>query len=260
MLLSFDQDTVIVTGGSRGIGAATSLAFARSGALVVVNHLPNDADTEGYEQLAARVDSDDVKRSGGSCMSVPGDITDSAFCEELCRTAAEQTGRLDVLVNSAGFIKPMKSTETSDEMWRTGVEVNLSGAFYVTRAALSHMLPAGRGRVIFIGSAGAITGGGGSAVYSAAKGGINGLVRSLSKEVAPQGVTVNAVLPALIETDMLRERYKDPEKQKSLLERIPVGRVGQPEDVANLVLFLASDQAGYICGQQIIIDGGSTYK
>jgi len=253
--LQFDGKTVVVTGGSRGIGAAISVAFAQSGASVVVNHLPTGPDTEGFDNIRSQ-----INEIGGSCISVPGDITDSAFCDALCRTAIEQFGRLDVLVNSAGFIKPMPATETSDEIWRSGIEVNLSGAFYVSRSALSHMLPAGGGRIIFIGSAGAITGGGGAAFYSAAKGGINGLVRSLSKEVAPKGVTVNAVLPALIETDILKARYSDPEKRESLLERIPVGRIGQPEDVANTVLFLASEQAGYICGQHIIVDGGSTYK
>ena len=255
MELDFGGKTVVVTGGSRGIGSAISLAFARSGASVVVNHLPTEPDTRGYELL-----SDQVKQSGAMCISVPGDITDSAFCERLCDTASKRFGGVHILVNSAGFIKPMGTAEITDEMWRSGIDVNLSGAFFAARAALHHMVSAGGGRVIFIGSAGAITGGGGSAFYSAAKAGINGLVRSLSKEFAPKGVTVNAVLPALIETDILRERYADPEKKKGLLDRIPVGRLGQPEDVANLVLFLASDQASYICGQHVIVDGGSTYK
>lgn len=255
MKLQFDGKTVVVTGGSRGIGAAISVAFARSGASVVVNHLPTEVDIEGFDAVRSQIDE-----FGGSCISVPGDITDSAFCNNLCGVAVEQFGSLDILVNSAGFLRPMSVAGTSDEIWRSGIEVNLSGAFYVSRAALSQMVPADGGRIIFIGSAGAITGGGGSAFYSAAKAGINGLVRSLSKEVAPKGVTVNAVLPALIETDILRERYSDPEKRKGLLERIPVGRIGQPEDVASIVLFLASEQAGYICGQHIIVDGGSTYK
>jgi NAD(P)-dependent dehydrogenase (short-subunit alcohol dehydrogenase family) len=253
--LDFGGKTVVVTGGSRGIGAAISLAFARSGASVVINHLPTAADTEGFTAVSAQ-----IQEVGGACLSAPGDITDSEFCDKMCRMAVQEFGSLDVLVNSAGFIKPTSVSETSDEIWRAGIEVNLSGAFFVARAALSHMLPAGSGRILFIGSAGAITGGGGSAFYSAAKAGINGLVRSMSKEIAPSGVTVNAVLPALIETDILRERYSDPEKRKGLLGRIPVGRIGQPEDVANLVLFLASDQASYICGQHIIVDGGSTYK
>jgi NAD(P)-dependent dehydrogenase (short-subunit alcohol dehydrogenase family) len=116
------------------------------------------------------------------------------------------------------------------------------------------------GRIICIGSAGSITGGGGSAFYSASKAGINGLVRALSKELAPGGITVNAILPALIETDLLRDREPDPAKRREYIKRIPVGRFGLPEDVAYAVLFLASEYAGYITGQNIIVDGGATYS
>ena len=116
------------------------------------------------------------------------------------------------------------------------------------------------GRIICIGSAGSITGGGGSAFYSSSKAGINGLVRALSKELAPRGITVNAVLPALIETDLLRDREPDPAKRREYIKRIPVGRLGLPEDVAYAVLFLASEYAGYITGQNIIVDGGATYS
>jgi len=116
------------------------------------------------------------------------------------------------------------------------------------------------GRIIFIGSAGSITGGGGVAYYAAAKAGINGLVRSLSKELAPMGITVNSVLPALIDTDMLRERQPSLEKRRECIKRIPVGRLGKPEDVAYAVLFLASEYASYISGQNILVDGGSTLK
>lgn len=255
MQLTFDGQVAVVTGGSRGIGAAISLALARSGATVVINHLPSEPDTKGFEEVSAQIRAD-----GGTCRSVPGDVTDTAFCDRLCRTTVGEFGRLDIVVNSAGFLKPSSAQETSDELWKSGLEVNLSAAFYITRSALEYMVPAGSGRIIYIGSSGAITGGGGSAFYSAAKAGINGLVRALSKEVAPRGITVNAVLPALIETDILRERHKGEEARKKLVERIPVGRLGQPEDVANVVLFLASDKAGYVCGQHIIVDGGSTYK
>ena len=255
MKLELKDKAAIVTGGSRGIGAAISISLARSGVKVIVNHLPTDRDTEGFTDVQKEIGS-----FGGKCISVPGDITDTRFCEQLCKTAVESFGRLDILVNSAGFLIPLESTEITDELWKNGIEVNLSAAFYVTRAALEYMKPAGAGRIIFIGSSGAITGGGGSAFYSAAKAGINGLVRNLSKELAPKGITVNSVLPALIETDMLRDRQPDPEKRNAMISRVPVGRLGKPEDVANLVSFLASDQASFICGQHIIVDGGSTYK
>ena len=165
-----------------------------------------------------------------------------------------------ILVNSAGYTRQLNIENLTADSWKNLIEVNLSGAFYASRAASKYMLSRGAGRIIFIGSAGAITGGGGSAAYSAAKAGINGLVRALSKELAPQGITVNAILPALIETDLLRDREPDPQKRNKFIERIPIGRFGTPEDVGNLVVFLASEKAGFITGQHIIIDGGSTYK
>ncbi len=255
MLVSFENRTVIVTGGSRGIGAAISRGFADAGANVIVNHLPNDPDTRGFAEVESL-----VKESGGTCVSAPGDITDATVCENLCRRAVDDYGRLDIVVNSAGFTRPVTAAETSDELWDAGLRVNLTAAFYLARAAIAHMTQKTGGRIVFISSSGAITGGGGAAFYSAAKAGVNGLVRSLSKELAPKGITVNAVLPALIDTELLRGRHNDPEKRKALIDRIPVGRFGLAEDVANAVLFLASDQAGFICGQHLIVDGGSTYK
>lgn len=255
MELTFDGMVAVVTGGSRGIGAAVSLSLAGSGAMVVINHLPMKRDVEGFEAVRK-----EIEKNGGQCISVPGDITDSSFCNDLCRIAVEKYGGLDILVNSAGFAVQAGCSDISDDLWKNGIEVNLSAAFYTTRAALEYLGNSSRGRIIYIGSSGSITGGGGSAFYSAAKAGINGLVRNLSKELAPRGITVNAILPALIETDLLRDRHNDPEKRKTLVDRVPVGRLGQAEDVANAALFLASDKAGFISGQLIIVDGGSTYK
>ncbi len=255
MELTFDGMVAVVTGGSRGIGAAVSLSLAGSGAMVVINHLPMKRDVEGFEAVRK-----EIEKNGGQCISVPGDITDSSFCNDLCRIAVKKYGGLDILVNSAGFAVQAGCSDISDDLWKNGIEVNLSAAFYTTRAALEYLGNSSRGRIIYIGSSGSITGGGGSAFYSAAKAGINGLVRNLSKELAPRGITVNAILPALIETDLLRDRHNDPEKRKTLVDRVPVGRLGQAEDVANAALFLASDKAGFISGQLIIVDGGSTYK
>jgi 3-oxoacyl-[acyl-carrier protein] reductase len=255
MNLDFKGKTAIVTGGSRGIGAAVSVLFASSGANVMIDYLPVEKDIEGLNKV-----QQDIRDSGGVFESFAADVTSPAAMEELCGKTVERFGGLDILVNSAGFTSPAKIGELSTELWNSGIDANLSGAFYATRAACRHMLARGAGRIIYIGSAGSITGGGGSAAYSAAKAGINGLVRALSKELAPQGITVNAVLPALIETDLLRDKEPDPRKRNKYIERIPVGRFGTPRDVAYMLLFLASEYAGFITGQNIIVDGGATYK
>ncbi len=255
MKLDFSNRTVVVTGGARGIGAGICEAFARAGANVVVDYIPIDQDVAGLRQLEGR-----LQELGASYATYAADVTSPQEMAALCDAAVQDFGGLDVVVNSAGFTQPVGMAEISQELWQRGLDVNLSGAFYLSQAAAEHMTRGGRGRIIYIGSAGSITGGGGAAFYSAAKAGINGLVRVLSKELAPRGITVNAVLPALIDTDLLRERQPDPIKRQEYVSRIPVGRLGRPEDVAAMVLFLASEHAGFVTGQNIIVDGGATYK
>ncbi len=255
MNLDLQGKTAIVTGGSRGIGAAISLLLAECGANVMIDYLPFERDIEGLKQIEKL-----IQEKGGVLDSFAGDVTSPEAMIDLCQATLDRFGSLDILVNSAGFTVPAGIEDLSPDLWNSGIAVNLSGAYYVTQAASKHMIAQGSGRIIYIGSSGAITGGGGSAAYSAAKAGINGLVRALSKELAPKGITVNAVLPALIETDLLKDREPDPEKRNKKIDRIPVGRFGTPEDVAYMVLFLASGYTGYITGQQIIVDGGSTFK
>ncbi|NPV40528.1 MAG: SDR family oxidoreductase [Anaerolineae bacterium] len=255
MNIEFKGKTVIVTGGSRGIGASISALFASCGANVMIGYLPVDKDIEGLRQV-----EHEIREKGGVVDSIAADVTSPEAMEELVAKTLDRFGGLEILVNSAGFTKPVKVQNLSTDLWKSGIDVNLNGAYYITKAACKQMTMQGSGRIIYIGSAGSITGGGGSAAYSAAKAGINGLVRALSKELAPQGITVNAVLPALIETDLLKEREPDPEKRNKYIKRIPVGRFGTPLDVAYTVLFLASEYAGFITGQNIIVDGGSTYK
>ena len=255
MRFDFKDKTVIVTGGARGIGAAISTLFAKNGANVMIDYIPIKRDIEGLKIIEKS-----LRKIKGSYATYEGDITSPENMEKLCKDTVDKFGSLDVLVNCAGFTTPANIEELSCDLWRKGVEINLSGAYYITHFAAKYMLSQKTGRIICIGSAGSITGGGGSAFYSSSKAGINGLVRALSKELAPRGITVNAVLPALIETDLLRDREPDSAKRNEYIKRIPVGRFGLPEDVAYLVLFLASEYAGYITGQNIIIDGGATYK
>jgi len=255
MRFDFTNKTVLVTGGARGIGAATSTLFARTGAHVMIDYIPIERDIEGLKEV-----EDSLCAMNASYATFAGDITSPEEMEELCKVTVDKFGSLDILVNSAGLTTSVNIEKLSCDLWRRGIEVNLSGAYYITHFAAQYMISQKAGRIIYIGSAGSITGGGGSAFYSSSKAGINGLVRALSKELAPIGITVNAVLPALIDTDLLRDKEPDPEKRKDYIKRIPVGRFGEPEDVAYTVLFLASEYAGFITGQNIIVDGGATFK
>lgn len=254
MNFDFSGKTVLVTGGAKGIGAAVSKLFSDADASVMIDYLPVERDINGLKDLETM-----LKKSGGNYATFPGDITSIEDMKQLCEETIKRFGSLDILVNCAGFTAPASIERLTPEMWRQGIEINLSGAFYVTHFASKYMISQENGRIIYIGSAGSITGGGGSAAYSSSKAGINGLVRALSKELAPIGITVNAVLPALIETDLLKDKEPDPVKRKEYIKRIPAGRFGEPEDVAYAVMFLASDYAGYITGQNIIVDGGATF-
>ena len=254
MNFDFSGKTVLVTGGARGIGAAVSKLFSDAGASVMIDYLSVERDIIGLKELEII-----LKKGGGKFATFPGDITSIEDMKQLCEKTVKLFGSLDVLVNCAGFTIPSSIEQLTPDIWRKVVEVNLSGAFYVTHLASKYMISQKNGRIIYIGSAGSITGGGGSSSYSSSKAGINGLVRALSKELAPVGITVNAVLPALIETDLLKEKEPDPVKRKEYIKRIPAGRFGEPEDVAYAVMFLASDYAGFITGQNIIVDGGATF-
>lgn len=255
MNLKFNGKTVLVTGGSGGIGAAVSFLFAKAGARVMINYIPIKRDIQGLKLVREK-----VNQFGGIFDSFEGDITSENFTKELCERTYKRFGSLDILVNCAGYTRFEKLYEITFESWKKCIDVNLSGAFFVSLYASKYMLKRKEGRIIYIGSAGSITGGGGSVAYSAAKAGINGLVRAFSKELAPKGITVNAILPALIDTDMLKEREPSPYKRNDYINRIPVGRLGKPEDVAFAVMFLASKYAEYITGQNIIVDGGSVFK
>lgn len=235
----------IVTGASRGIGRSIALALAAGGARIVAV----DLDLNGTEAMAA-----EIKAAGGEAIAVQGNVTVSADVERIFEAAVETFGRADILVNNAGITKDALLLRMKDEEWDAVLNVNLKGAFLCSRAAAKVMSKQRYGRIINIASVVGQMGNSGQANYCASKAGLMGLTKSNARELARRNVTVNAVAPGFIATDMTDAL---PEKVKQeLLAQIPLERLGSADDIANAVLFLASEQSGYITGQVIGVNGG----
>ncbi|MDR1607587.1 MAG: 3-oxoacyl-[acyl-carrier-protein] reductase [Deltaproteobacteria bacterium] len=237
---------ILVTGGVRGIGRAIATRLAEPNAAIIVTHSrPNSPGLE--ETLEALKDK--AQAVEAQCWGAE-DPQAGAYIEAI----AAKYGRLDVLVNNAGLAKDNLAVRLTDEDWRTVLEANLFGAFNCARAAAKIMMKARKGRIISVSSVVAFCGNPGQTNYSASKAGLLGLSKSLALELASRGVTVNTVAPGFIETDMTKALSD--KVRAALLARIPLGYIGQPEDVAEAVAFLASDQSGYITGQTIHVNGG----
>lgn len=237
MNISFSGSTALVIGGSRGIGAAVCRELAAGGCEVVFTHRGTSpvGEAPGRAELV--------------------DVTDDAAMGRLIRSIET----LDFLVYCAGVTSPVAFAGLNVEEWRRVVDVNLNGAFIALRHALPLMVKRRRGSVVLIGSAAIVSGGGGRADYASAKAGLEGLNRAVAREYGPDGIRSNLVHPSLIETELLHRRHPDPAKRAKLAQGVPLGRLGQPEDIANMVCFLLSDKAGYITGQSIFVDGGRTF-
>lgn len=236
----------IVTGAARGIGRATALALARHGAAVVVNYRER--------AIAAGEVVDLIKAAGGRAVAVQGDVADEQAAVRLVETALEHWGRADILVNNAGTALYRLLIDTSPAEWDRMMAVHLRGAFNCCRAVLPHMIRAGDGRIINVTSVWGQVGAANEVAYSTAKAGLIGMTRALAKEVGRAGITVNAVAPGVIETDMLQNL--SPEERAELAEATPVGRLGSPEDVAGVIVYLASAAGAFVTGQVIGADGG----
>ena len=238
--------TAVVTGGSRGIGRAICLKLAGQGANIVLNYAGNAAAAE--ETRAA------CEALGVRALAVQGDVADPAACNALIDTAVETFGQVDILVCNAGITRDNLLMRMSDEEFQKVIDTNLKGTFHCMRAVIRPMMKKRRGRIISISSVVGLIGNAGQINYAASKAGVIGMTRSLAREVASRGITVNAVAPGFIRTDMT-DVLSDAVRE-GILRSIPLGKLGEAEDVANTVLFLASDEAAYITGQVLSVDGG----
>ncbi len=241
-----DGKTALVTGASRGIGRAIALRLAAEGASVAINYAGNTAKAE--ETKAA------IEAAGGKAALFQADVSDSAQVEQMVAAVTEMFGTIDILVNNAGITRDGLLMRMKEEDFDAVLDTNLKGIFHVTKAVSKLMMKKRAGRIVNMASVVGIMGNAGQTNYAAAKAGVIGFTKSAAREFAARGITVNAVAPGFIATDMTAAM---PEKAKeATLAAIPLRRMGEPEDVANAVAFLVSDQASYITGQVVKVDGG----
>ena len=240
------KQTAIVTGGSRGIGRAVAVRLAKDGMNLVINYRGNSAAAEETERLCREL--------GAEVLLVQGDVSRAEDCEKLAAQAKEAFGRVDVLVNNAGITRDGLLARMTEEDFRAVLDVNLVGLWNMMKAVNRIMMKQRYGRIVNLSSVTGLMGNMGQTNYAAAKAGILGMTKSYAREVASRGITVNAVAPGFIDTDMT-EAMPEGAKDKIVTE-IPMGRTGKPEDVAEAVAFLASEQAGYITGEVLRVDGG----
>lgn len=244
--MMFADKTAIVTGGARGIGYECALKFAAGGATVVLVDVLEDAMKQAAERLAAA--------GAKQVLTYKVDVTDEAAVEKMIDEVADKTGRIDILVNNAGITRDDLLLRMEAAMWDLVMSVNLKGTFLMTKHAAKYMLRQRYGRIVNMASVSGLVGNPGQANYSASKAGVVGFTRTVARELAKRGITCNAVAPGFIKTDMTDVL---PEKAKEMaLAAIPMARMGAPEDVANVVAFLASDEASYVTGHVIPVDGG----
>ena len=241
------MSTVLITGGSRGIGAATARLFAEKDWNVAVNYNKSEG--------AARDLVRELTALGVRACAIQGDVSDPVQAAKLVEQTLGELGGLDALVCNAGIALPQQLlTDTTDEQWRQVFGANVDGMFYTIRAAVPHFVRKKAGRIVTLSSMWGVMGGSCEVAYSAAKGAVIAMTKALAKELGPSGITVNCVEPGVIDTDMNKEY--DAATMAALADETPLSRIGTPRDVANVIAFLASDDASFVTGQCIGVDGG----
>jgi 3-oxoacyl-[acyl-carrier protein] reductase len=249
-LPGLEEKVVVVTGGSKGIGREIVLMMSQLGSKVAII----DVDEVEGKHTAQK-----ITEQGAEAVFLHGNVADENDIRHCMETIYVRMGGLHILVNNAGIMQKIPFEELSVQQWKKLIDVNLTGTFICSKIAAKYLIASGGGALIMISSGSVITGTGGSPHYTASKGGINSLVRYFSRELAPKGIRVNGVAPRTIDSEVLRCLYSEQELAR-LRREIPLRRLGTGKDVANVVAFLASDLAGFITGEIILMDGGRTYN
>lgn len=247
----FEDQVVVITGGAGGVGQTLVRQFAREGARIMIS----DMNEAGCRALA-----DEARQLGAEVEFLAGNLREKVYCEAVIAQTVIRFGGLDILLNNAGVIPRGTIEETSDEMWFAAMDINLNAVFFLCRAAIPHMKRCGSGAIVNTSSVWGIYPGPAHVAYCTSKGALAALTRNLGRDCAPLGIRVNAVCPHEINTPMLRSGFEhrglDPQKAiEALNETVPLGRIAEPEDIADVIAFLASDQARYIAGETIEVTG-----
>ena len=244
--MDLSERVAIVTGGGRGIGRAIALRLAEAGATVAINDVGDSAPADSV--------AEEIRKIGRESLVVLADISQSAEVTGLVDSVMEKYGRVDILVNNAGITRDQLIMRMSDDEWDKVLGINLKGVFLCSKAVMRPMMKQRWGRIISISSIVGLIGNAGQANYASAKAGIIGLTKTIAKEVASRGITANAIAPGFIDTSMTQQLPED--RRQELMNQVPLGFLGTPRDVAEVVAFLASEEARYITGQVVTIDGG----
>ena len=247
--MRLEGKVALISGGARGMGAAEARLFASEGAKVVIGDLLED---EGRQTEAQ------INEAGGECLFIRLDVTSESNWQDVVATTVARFGKLDILVNNAGIFRTERVEDTSEQSWDQVMDVNAKGVFLGTKAAIPEMRKVGGGSIVNISSIAGLVGSPYSSAYNASKGAVRLLTKSTAIQYAREGIRANSVHPGVIETEMTREVVNDEAFRQFRLVTNPIPRLGQPEDVAYGVLFLASDESSFMTGSELVIDGGWT--